>query len=181
MKQFLSSVFGVGFLLWGAQIVRAAPVITEIRLGDAPGYGPSPSPVNGFVFRANGDFYWLEGTTENVVRHHYSIGTQEFARLAAVYERSRFWRLQKLYDRPPGATSYLADGPTVTLQVVRGGQTKIVQNYDDNGPSDLWELEMITRGFASRFIGLKRTPRAKLRPKPSRTPIPVIRGTKPGQ
>jgi len=158
--------------------VYAAPKITEIRLKDTPSYDASPMPANEFVFRANNELYWLEGNMDKPIRHKYWISTPDFERLSALFESHGFFELKKLYDRPPGTTTYLTDGSTVTTQVTRDGQKKTVNNYSGNGPQNLWELEMLTRGFASQYIGLKRTPLSAL-PTPTPRPIPVIRGTNP--
>ncbi|BCM92199.1 hypothetical protein IAD21_04078 [Abditibacteriota bacterium] len=160
----------------------AAPNVTEIRLEDAPGTLKPPILRNEFVFRSDGNFYWTEGTLEKPVRHRYAIGTQAFQTLAATLGTHHFFDLKPLYDRSKPGDPLIMNGSTVVVSVMRDGLRRTVVDYAGFGPSNLWELEMILRGFASRHIGLKRTPMntsfARPIPAPTTTPIPVIRGTK---
>lgn len=158
----------------------AAPKITEIRLVDAPGFVLTPYTKNEFVFRADGNLYWIEGTSEQPIRHRYSIGQEAFRQLAATVENHRFFDLKLSYP----TDTFIADAPEVIVIATRGGTKKEVRDITGFGsrPANLWELEMIVRGIASRYTGLKRTPLpvpvARTKPTPTPTLIPVFRGTK---
>lgn len=157
----------------------ASPQITEIRLAYSPGYVPLPYDVNEFVFRADGNFYWVEGTSEKLVRHRYSLRAGEFQRLAVSLERHHFFDLGATYP----TDMEIADVGKVQIEVTRGGKKKGVTDSPGFGkrPDDLWELQTIFLGFASEYTGLKRAPvnaaNARPRPAATATPIPVIRGT----
>ena len=169
-----------GCLLW-ASSAWAAPAVTEIRLADTPGYVLTPAQVNEFVFRADGSFYWVEGTSTKLIRHRYSIGKEEFQELATTLGTHRFFELKPIYDRAKPGDLVISDAGGVVVSVTRGGNKKEVVDYAGFGPSNLRELELIIRGLASEYVGLQRTPLSspQLHPvlTPTATPIPVIRGT----
>ncbi|RYX81600.1 hypothetical protein EON83_23415 [bacterium] len=168
--------------LLAASTAVAAPQITEIRLQDAPGFVAPPILINELVFRSDGNFYWNEGTLEKPVKHRYSIGSEGFQKLAAALETHGFFELKPKYDRLKPTDPLIMDGSSVVVSATRDGIQKHVVDYSGFGPSNLWEVEMIIRGFASQYIGMKRTPIiratvAKSTPPRTSTPIPVIRGT----
>ena len=130
-----------------ASVALARPKVTEIRLEDFPGYVGPPIPKNEFVFCADGNLYWLEGTRDKPVRHRYSLSTRDFAELVATLETHHFFAL-KPYE------FHSTDAPSAVIRATRGGRTK---SYVVDGTHNLWELEMIVRGFASQRVGLRRT------------------------
>ncbi len=133
----------------------AAPAVTEIRLKDIPGFVRPPRNVNEFVFRADGHFYWLEGTEEKPVRHQYPLSEKEFGNLVAALDGHHFFNFGPKYP----TDVVIMDVSKVMVSATRGGEKKSVVDSAGFGsrPQDLWELEMILRGFASQRVGLKRT------------------------
>ena len=130
----------------------AAPKISEIRLKDVPGYTGTPFSINEFVFRPDGTLYWLEGTNEKPIRHRFLVGENTFKSLSRALEQHRFFTLNPPRNEVP---PYAYDAPCTILRVTRGRQAKQLILYHSS--NNLWQLEMIVRGVASREIGLKRT------------------------
>lgn len=134
---------------------QAAPKITEIRLADLPGFIAPPVRNNTFIFRSNGTFDWLEGITTKPIKHHYSLVSGDFEKLTKVLEAHHFSTMKPIYDRLKPTDGVFTDGPSVIVSVSSGKEKKSVEDYAEFGPPDLWEIEMVMRGLASRYIGLR--------------------------
>ena len=138
--------------------VYATPKITEIRLIANKGYR-MPVDINEYVFRSNGDFYWLHGKSDNPISDKYRIHQGNFVRLANSFENHKFFDFDRKYEgriiSRKGNVVHMVittHAPSVTLEVIRDGQKYSVQNFNNNGPHGLWELEMLVRGLASQHI-----------------------------
>ena len=144
MTKFVPLLLGCSLF---ASVALAKPKVTEIRFENFPGYIGPPIPKNEFVFCADGNFYWLEGTRDKPIRHRYDLSTRDFADLVSSFETHHFFAL-KPYE------FHSVDAPYAVIRATRGGRTK---SYVVGETHNLWELKMIVLGLASRHIGLKRT------------------------
>lgn len=108
--------------------------ITEIGIERTACYGWCP--IYTFIIKSDGNFRY---TGEDYVKRKGSFtGTvpkYDFNMLA------QFIALSGYVALADGYTNTVTDNPTVFTMVVMNGQRKIVSNYANAGPKELWAIE----------------------------------------
>lgn len=106
--------------------------VTEISIEWLPGFGPGT--LSGFTLMPDG-----------TVRHNFTPRTgrlqpHEFSELAQLILLLGYLDLEGYYH------SGGADDGEVFTSIVRNGERKIVRNYGNSGPSELYVLEQLIEG-----------------------------------
>jgi hypothetical protein len=69
--------------------------------------------------------------------HRGRVNLYDFQRLAQFIAGTRFWELESHYDF---RDSVVSDGPGACVMVATHARRKLVGNYMDSGPPELWAI-----------------------------------------
>jgi hypothetical protein len=110
--------------------------ITLVGLERSPCFGECP--VYAALIHSDGRVeYQGHMHVPRLGEHRGKVGLYEFRRLAQFIAGTRFWELEPYYDF---RDSVVEDGPGACVLVATQGRRKLVSNYADSGPPELWAI-----------------------------------------
>lgn len=110
--------------------------ITEIGLERTRCYAGCPAYT--VIIGADGSFrYTGEYGVERLGEYTGQVSQGRLNQVLALISETEFEDFQTSYLSP------FLDGPTVYTMVKTGGETKVVENYANNGPATLWAIEQL--------------------------------------
>ena len=128
--------------------------ISEISLAHSGCFGSCPQYR--VILRRDGTATYIgEFYVKRVGAFEGKIRKADFATLVNLIEAKRFFELKPRYDSPPGG-QYVTDLDMVTVTVSRGGETTSVEDYGENGPSELRQIEDAIERITRRIKWKKR-------------------------
>lgn len=112
--------------------------ITEVTLERTACYGTCP--MYKVTLKSDGTIIY-EGQRFVETLGTYTGTAYGFERLAQLILAANYFNLKDEYTRP------ITDMPSAITSVVRGGKRKVISNYADTGPVELWGIEMAIDGI----------------------------------
>ncbi|SRR5579884_3752756 len=110
--------------------------ITQVGVARSPCFGECP--VYDAVLHAGGLVeYTGRMYVERVGDHRGRVNRYEFQRLAQFIAGTRFWEMEGHYDFRDAVVS---DAPGSCVLVATASRRKLVGNYADAGPPELWAI-----------------------------------------
>jgi hypothetical protein len=100
-------------------------------------------PVYSATLRSDGTaIYTGKFYVKRVGTYKGKIKPSDFAKLVSLIESRNFFSLQNRYDyHTIGSQIYATDRDMITVEVVRDGQRKSVEDYGGTGPAELHQIE----------------------------------------
>ena len=119
-----------------------ADPITEISLERTLCFGSCPADK--VVLRSDGTAtYTGKNYVERIGTYEGRMRQEDYAKLAELMEARKFFEMQGRY------LAAVTDHPSVITSATRGGKTKVVDNYADSGPIELWGIEKTIQGVVA--------------------------------
>lgn len=131
---------------------QVAEGISEITLEGVP-CNLDVCPVYKVILRRDGTATYTGtrnvsriGQYENIVYAHHRPLKAEFANLVKLVAAQGYFDMNELYN-PAG----LIDAGTIITSVVHNGERKTIRNYSNQGPVELYGIEMTIEGVAAQI------------------------------
>lgn len=114
--------------------------LSELGIEHSSCYGTCPAYT--LIIKADGSVYYEGGRhADKQGVHRGRIAVWHLHQLARYIQKIKFFELEDIY------TERVTDHATVYTSVTVQGKEKIISNYADSGPIELWALEQLIDGL----------------------------------